>query len=484
MPDRRDDFDHRLADRLRAYEAGLPGREAVHPTAAPRPVRRWLPAAAVTAAAGITGVAVAIVLIGVQPPPDIGQATPTQRPTASHSPSEAPEPTPSPGVTPTATEAPSATASPTSVPTPTATPRPSGAATIAWSAGPEMSGIVNAVRHGDGRWLAGGMVMANQTTRAAVWRSDDGRSWSEPMLLAPEPTRDASGISTRYWISGFGRWDDTVLAFGWNGVGAGDGGYPMLWTSDDGGATWSVVDTAGSLYGEEYHFPDASVATPQGQLAVLSSTGLGQGAAIYLTGDLAEWEMHSITSSEEMVSVTGIAASADLLIAVGTEMHPWVDRPITTAHAWASPDGRTWQPLTPPNGNGTLASVVWDDTRGRFVAIGTDDDGLPAAWLTTDGSDWARIRLADVEGNVAAIAISDGLIVASGATGPMFEPEEGQTFAWSSYDGVTWRVVPLADGQHRPVVGAAPGFAVMIVNSWSEEHGDQWRPWAGSAGGG
>ncbi|MGQ0608902.1 MAG: hypothetical protein ACT4OQ_10630 [Chloroflexota bacterium] len=321
------------------------------------------------------------------------------------------------------------------------------------------------------------MLQAGSTTRAAIWTSEDGLSWGEPILIPPEPI-ETDAIWSRYWISGFGRWGDELLAFGWNGIGAGDGGFPMLWRSADG-VTWSVVDTGGTLFGDDYHFPLRSVISPLGQLAVLSVTGLGSGASIYVTDDLANWEEHPITLADQMMSVSGLAASPGLLIAVGTETHPWVDRPETTAHAWISADAETWSPVAPPNPDGTLSSITWDPARERFVAIGSGDDRVPAAWLTTDGSRWSRIPLADDVGQMRDIAVADGLILASGVTGPMLAPETGQTIAWSSHDGVTWRIVPLADAQYGSVVGVTPGSAVTIVNRWSESESDTWIPWAG-----
>ncbi|MGH2418739.1 MAG: hypothetical protein ACRDFY_10435, partial [Candidatus Limnocylindria bacterium] len=118
----------------------------------------------------------------------------------------------------------------------------------------------------------------------------------------------------------------------------------------------------------------------------------------------------------------------------------------------------------------------------RFVAIGTDDDGRPAAWLTADGGNWSHIPLAEEEGQMRDIAVADGLLLASGVAGSMLAPQTGQTIAWSSHDGVTWRVVPLADAQYGSVVGVTPESAVTIVNRWSESEADTWIAWAGPVG--
>lgn len=388
--------------------------------------------------------------------------------------SETAEPSSSP------TPAASATPEPTQVPTPT--PQPSGPATVAWSQGEAQEGRVSAVvRHGD-RWIAGGSVQIGDFSRATVWTSQDGRTWNGPMALPPEPVPSADGMHPRYWINGFGEWDGALLAFGWNGVGCCDGGYPMLWRSDDGGS-WSLVDTAGSAFGDGYHFPQRSAVTPEGELAVLSATGLGGSASIFLTGDLTTWEEHPITDPQRSTGVGGLAASPSLLIVVGTEQHSYEadEDPPTTAHAWTSADGRVWTSVEVPNPDGTLGRVTWDPARERFVAVGTDDDGAPAAWLTADGSGWSWIPLAEEEGRVNDVAAAEGLIVASGTVGPVFDTT-GETIAWSSHDGVTWRVMPLIDRQWGSVVGATPGSAVMIVIRWDEEAGESWEAWSGPVG--
>lgn len=384
------------------------------------------------------------------------------------------EPERSPTASPTPLVSP--TPEPEQLPTPT--PLPSGPATIAWAQGDAHGGwIRDVVRHG-GRWIAGGAVQMGDFYRAATWTSLDGRTWSGPIALPPEPVPDSDGMHPRYWINGFGVLDGTLLAFGWNGVGCCDGGFPMMWRSDDG-EIWSVVNTAGSAFGDSYHSPQTSVSTPQGNLAVLTATGLGSGASIFLTGDLVSWEEYSFTELEPY-TVSGLAASPTLLIAVGTEHLSYEagEDPPTTAHAWTSTDGRTWTAVTAPNPDGTLDSVTWDPSRDRFVAVGTDDDGAPAAWLTADGSGWSWIPLADETGRMQDVAAADGLIVASGNVGPTFEPS-GETIAWTSHDGVTWLVMPLLDRQRGSVVGAESGSAVMIINDSDEAGGDSWQSWAG-----
>jgi hypothetical protein len=132
----------------------------------------------------------------------------------------------------TPTPASSATPDPTQAPTPT--PAPSGPATVSWSEGESHPGSIRQVVHHGELWIAGGSVQIGDFMRAAVWTSPDGRAWNGPIALPPEPAADDDGIRPRYWINGFGERDGALLAFGWNGVGCCDGGYPMMWSSEDG----------------------------------------------------------------------------------------------------------------------------------------------------------------------------------------------------------------------------------------------------------
>lgn len=480
MPDRRDDFDHRLADRLAAYEAGLPSREAPAPGTRP-PRGRWPAVLAVAGAAVAAGAVLGAVVLGM-PRMDVAQSSATPTPTAPAAPATpqpSPTVTPSPSAPATPSESPAATSTPTVTPGPT--PLPSGPATIAWATGDRLDGVAYTVtRHRD-RWIAAGAIRVGDADRPAAWASADGLSWHGPALLPPEPVPDADGFMPRYLVTAFGEWGEGLLAVGWNGIGCCDGGRPMLWRSDDG-VTWSVVDTAGSAFGEGWHFPTSAFTTPAGELGVLSSTLLGAGGSIFMTRDLATWTEHPITAPDEFVDVTGIAASSETWIAVGTHTPSWEaeEGPRPEPRVWSSTDGQSWSPTEPPSGGGSLDGIAWDPARARFVAVGSDGNGHPVAWLTLDGRSWSRIPLDDEEGRVDDIAIADGLIVAAGILGPMFE-SSGETIAWSSRDGVTWRVVPMSERHGRTVAGATAGSAVLIVNRHEDDR-NLWEAWAGPIG--
>ena len=94
---------------------------------------------------------------------------------------------------------------------------------------------------------------------------------------------------------------------------------------------------------------------------------------------------------------------------------------------------------------------------------------------------WSEIPLASETGRMHDVVAVDGLVVASGTVGPL-SGATGESIAWTSYDGITWRVMPLVDRPERSVVGAAAGSALMILNGWEEATGEFWQSWAGPAG--
>lgn len=331
---------------------------------------------------------------------------------------------------------------------------------------------MNAVIRIDDRWIAGGWFDVGPTIRAAIWTSTDGIAWSDASLLEPEPAEE-EGLWPRYWINGFGEWDGSLLAFGWNGVGGGDGGYPMLWRSADGN-TWEVVETGGTAFGDEYHFPSSSVIGPDGSLVVFSHIGLGGQAATFVTSDLQSWEVHAIDEDHQAARMAG---SPTHLIAVGHEQPPYEDpedRPPMIPHAWSSTDGRTWHVIEPPAEATALADIAWDPTHRRFVAVGTDDGGLPVAWLTTDGGAWTSIPIGEEPTYMHRVVAAEGLIVASGETGDGFGPVPGDTIVWSSHDAVSWWYTSVLTRARGTVEAVTGDEAILVSGRWTEAGDESW----------
>lgn len=391
-------------------------------------------------------------------------------PSASETPGASSEPTAGPSVAATAEPPATPSIEPTEAPTPTPSPTlPAGPVRLAWTVGAERDGMVHDVIRFADRWVAGGFVADGPALRATVWTSADGIAWSEPIGLDPAPVQE-EGFWGRYWIRGLGEWNGELMAFGWHGVGCCDAGSPMLWRSIDG-EHWQVVDTAGTGFTDQLHFPQSSVLAPDGRLVVLSASGLGGGTAVLLSPDLATWEMRSVGAG----SPSALAASPARLIAAAVEQPPYDaddPRPATIPHAWTSTDGSTWSPIEPPSGAVSIGGIAWDGTHGRFVAVGNDTDGRPFAWLTADGTRWSTIPLGDDAIRMDRVVAADGLIVASGVSGgTLTPPEPPDTIVWSSHDGLNWWYETVLDGRAGTVEAAVPGAAIIVS---PDDEGGTW----------
>lgn len=471
MPDRRDDLDHRLAHRLRAYESELPAGDAPGTDRLFRG-RRWPTVLGVTATAIAAGTLIGAVLLMV-PRIDVAQSSPSPTPTAAATAAPTPTSPPASGTprpTPSSTASPSATPDPTAAATPAPTPIPSGAAALAWSRGAAPDSPVYAVTRVADRWIAVGSL----DDRAAAWTSADGLTWSPSAAIDPAPLPSTeTDPGTGYGMTALIDYQGEIIAFGWNRIGCCDGGRPMAWRSPNGSA-WELVPTDGSAF-DAYQFPTTAALAPGGELVLLASTGLGSGASAFVTSDLDAWTEHVITDVD-----TGdrplhdLAASPSLIVAVGGV---WDSEGTGRQQVWISNDGRTWTGAPAPEQLGELSTIAWDPARERFVAGGRDGEGRPAIYLSADAQGWSKVPLGDGEGWVRAIDAADGLIVATGWTGPLLESEG---VAWSSHDGVTWHITPMRLPARAVAVGSGVAVAFGEGGGEAPDHVPEWEVWVGT----
>jgi hypothetical protein len=154
----------------------------------------------------------------------------------------------------------------------------------------------------------------------------------------------------------------------------------------------------------------------------------------------------------------GFVAIGEAEVATGTTASR------TSALAWLSADGRSWQQVTgEPFRGGEAVAYVRDvaEANGRIVAVG--DAGpdpastIPAIWTSTDGVHWQRVDPLDgsVRGYfhdmVSVVAGTLGF-VAVGAT------DYGVPI-WTSPDGVRWQRV--AAWASSPASGESPSAATF-----------------------
>jgi hypothetical protein len=383
-----------------------------------------------------------------------------------------------PTALPTRTAEPSASATGTPDPTPMPTPS-AGAAEVAWTPGAVLDGGAVVARIGS-IWLVGGSIAVNDASQAAVWTSADGQTWDGPTLLPPEPpakptdqAEDEPWFPDRYSVTGFGEWQGTLLALGYFHFGCCDGYVSMLWQSVDGGTTWSKVETDGTAFGTA-QVPLESTARANGELAIFSATGLGGGASMFITSDLARWSEHPIGAPGVAHQFGGFGAAPEQMAVVGADIPPFsnLDDRRPEQRAWRSLDGRAWSPMTPPDPLGELSDVAWDPANSRWVVVGVDEAGRPRSWISADGVSWVSSQLSDEMGLVGDVAVANGLIAAVGSV--QISPDsEARRIVWSSHDGVTWWVVEI----EGPAVGgsvATTSESAVIVFGPSEGGSETW----------
>jgi hypothetical protein len=430
MPDHDSDFERRLTQRLRAYEARIPDLDAPAPgTKARRPAPSW-PMIGGGAAALVAGSVLALVLIN-SPPVGIGEGIPSLSPHPSRLPGASPSHAiPSPTVSPEALSSAATTDQPASTPLPkqftqVATfPGANGSALTAWP-------------HG---WAAIGRLGANP----AVWLSADGAHWE---AIVPTGLEDGA-VNHLVTIP-----DGRLLAIGFRFVES-SGGTETAWISTDG-RDWRETDLGIS----DLRNAQDVAAGPLGMVLV----GLGdlnEGAVsnsyVWYSADGIIWDLVWETLEDE--SPVAVGAGPEGFVVVGSQGYFEGD---PQGFALASSDGREW--VEAPQ------EVTLAQTRGiwNIVPIGGDWIAAPAPAPTdiallrsANGLDWSAdssLPLASARPDHVAGLEGDGRFVLFGAT-TYGEPMTIRLFV----DGKGWQETPA---QYRGGIRVASqaGLTVLMV---------------------
>ena len=387
-----------------------------------RPIQIGLAAIVVIAAAVVTVLALGDRDPSASPSPSPSASTPSASVEASASPS--------------ASEAPTESASPSQA---------AGPFEIAWEPVElEPDADVNGVSFVGGRWFVVGQVFPE----AAIWTSDDGRSWSRAEIAS---TRDENEVTA---VTDIVELDGQLVAIGAFGLMESDQFAWMTWTSDDAGATWT--ERRG---GPSPHALRAIVPAGDGLVAAGSdyagTTPFDSWIAV--SEDGLTWERTPATFPDS--EIHSLAVREDRIVAVGNS---YVDGDFD-ARAWYSDDGgEAWTLVEIPDGGApeTLYEVVATDD--GFVAIGDgvsgEGDSGAAAWVSADGASWERVAVADAADGRALAPVEGGLV----AVGNIVGQDVGPGLSWTSVEGRTWESGPdLNDGS--VVLIAADGDGSVVV---------------------
>jgi hypothetical protein len=285
----------------------------------------------------------------------------------------------------------------------------------------------------DGRFVA--IASAIDSRQApVVLHSADAVTWTAGGSLP------ASGDTQ---VSAIARWGDLLVAVGEDTtaiVAAIDKGEATdarpagaAWTSTDG-TTWQRVPDQPAFAPGEF------LRVTAGPAGIMAVRGLDFGSLVF-SRDGTTWSEAPVGTPGS--KVTGVTATGTGFVAVGSVE--------TTAAAWVSPDGQTWQRATFTDGSDASANLVSVAAQGRrLVALGAvpapGDEAIPgtwtglAAWLSTDGgATWARtgsasLRTApDLRPSIPDLyALSGGFIVVG-------DNVQGHMAVWTSLDGTQWQ---------------------------------------------
>jgi hypothetical protein len=330
---------------------------------------------------------------------------------------------------------------PASVPpsrAPTATPAPSEAPTppsiaVEPAAVPDSqlnSSTLAIVPGGDGL-VAIGFDGAYGTL---LWTSaDGGRTWTD--ITPPEfaSIGIVSVVEFDGMLVGVGRGDTINI----------EAEQAAVFLSDDG-VSWRKVETAEQLVGQMIDV----VATDDGLFAVGGVPG-ADSAGVWHSTDAETWTR--VGGDLEHAFLWSIAEGGPGLVAVGWRRNPEPDLAV-----WTSADaGQTWDLAPDPEGfAGFEATDVAALPDGTLAMAGSAFDGRGGRiWTSADGAAWT-VALDDMDGAYArSLTVTDAGLIAIGGG------EDMQGRAWISTDGVAWTAlgdpfegtfftgaIPTADG--------------------------------------
>ncbi len=214
-----------------------------------------------------------------------------------------------------------------------------------------------------------------------------------------------------------------LVAIGFNG-----GFGSILWTSGDGGATWTDItpeDFAAIGIASVVEYDGMLVGVGRGNTIDVEA----QEAAVYLSDDGTEWR--KVETAEQLVGqMIDVIATDDGLYAVGGV--PGAD----SAGVWHSTDAETWERVgddfehaflwSIADGGPGLVAAGWRRNPEPDLAVWTSADAGASWQLSPDPEGFAGFEATDVT------RFNDTLVMAGSA----FDGSGGRL--WSSTDGVTW----------------------------------------------
>jgi hypothetical protein len=307
---------------------------------------------------------------------------------------------------------------------------------------------VNAIAAANGRHVAVGSANGYP----AVWTSTDGGSTWTRAVGQPAAALNRPGIqqltSVTYGPAGW-------LAVG--GVTAVAAQHPVVVGSATGpaaGTAWQAADGE-AAFAQPGLVTEQAAAGPAGYVIVGYQAVSGRlEAAAWWSPGLTGWHRAGGTPNPGATEMTGVTAGPHDFVAVGAAGNQ--------AAAWTSPDGRNWSRVGLPRPVGAARAVlqkVASDGR-TVVAVGTAlttaGQQVPFAATSSDGgASWAESALPVPSGRafVTALAATGRGFVATGTFGATAARQD--VVVWTSADGSAWQAAtPPGQGLAGPGIHA------------------------------
>ncbi|HXJ62342.1 MAG TPA: hypothetical protein VNN79_01180 [Actinomycetota bacterium] len=298
--------------------------------------------------------------------------------------------------------------------------------------------------------VAAGSTASLGENDAAVWHSDDGRTWTivtgQDSLGGPGD-QQVNGISP---LPGGG----FIVVGSDTSSGSQDA---AVWRSADGD-TWTKV-SSDALGGPGKQSMNRVSETPLGLLGVGSTTnsadGTQDGAIWRSTDGGASWTLLPLgdlggPGDQDVKRVTVLKSGITTgFVAVGTSTL----NGDSDAAVWTSTDGQVWTRVPDPGnvlggpGNQGMIDVQTFGTElvaGGFSAGTADIDG--AVWTSSNGTDWTRVDSAQLGGDgdqvidriLVTKPVEGSAVPAIVAGGTSTVNGDEDAAIWYSNDGTTW----------------------------------------------
>jgi hypothetical protein len=202
--------------------------------------------------------------------------------------------------------------------------------------------------------------------------------------------------------------------------------------------------------------------------------------AVWRSTDGLAWHLDEASTIFNDGRIWGVAATEDVLVAVGTTGDPNYG----PAAAWSWTTAGGWQSAQiMPSSAGAMRAVAAGPN--GFVAVGLNghDDGA-LVWTSPNGRVWTAVadqpslHYASAVRMQSVVATSTGFV----AGGWRSDAGNGSAVAWTSADGLTWTQMPwqpsLSGGEMTGV--AATGGTIVAVGRTGYPDNNQATIWAGS----